>query len=304
MEKIFDLASYLKISGNQAAQKRKDALKQGIHVPMLLQADISVRCNLSCPDCCRQCIHIEYKERLLQVREWDVLFREAEQLGVRFITLAGGEPLLEKGILERAACYSDIWFLVFTNGTLLDGPYYQFFSDHRNLIPVLCMEICTNLDVSKMGRASYRYESLIHSMDMLGNRDIVYGACATLTTENRRRLATRGFLDGLNRKKCNGMAFIEYGMDGIWDDSLGFKENEWQEIEAELYDIQKEYHDMILCSFPKNGRFLERLYGEPEKSFRVTADGYVSPTLHRENISWGNLKNTSLREILMEPRFC
>lgn len=42
MREIFDLYSYLKISGAQAAGRRLKAREAGIHVPVFLQADISV----------------------------------------------------------------------------------------------------------------------------------------------------------------------------------------------------------------------------------------------------------------------
>ena len=105
MREIFDFYSYLKISGAQAAGRRLKAREAGIHVPVFLQADISVHCNLSCPGCENGYIHTKHQEELMTVNEWDVLFREAEKLGIRFFFLTGGEPLMEREILERAARY-------------------------------------------------------------------------------------------------------------------------------------------------------------------------------------------------------
>ena len=93
MREIFDLYSYLKISGAQAAGRRLKAREAGIHVPVFLQADISVHCNLSCPGCENGYIHTKHQEELMTVNEWDVLFREAEKLGIRFFFLTGGDPL-------------------------------------------------------------------------------------------------------------------------------------------------------------------------------------------------------------------
>ena len=208
MREIFDLYSYLKISGAQAAGRRLKAREAGIHVPVFLQADISVHCNLSCPGCENGYIHTKHQEELMTVNEWDVLFREAEKLGIRFFFLTGGEPLMEREILERAARYQNSWFLVFTKGTLLNEEYDQFFSDHRNLVPMLCLDACSDINLEKMGKSSYLYESLMYSMDALSRRDIVYGTSVTLTGENRNRVLTRGFLDGLNRRKCNGVLYL------------------------------------------------------------------------------------------------
>ena len=208
MREIFDLYSYLKISGAQAAGRRLKAREAGIHVPVFLQADISVHCNLSCPGCENGYIHTKHQEELMTVNEWDVLFREAEKLGIRVFFLTGGEPLMEREILERAARYQNSWFLVFTKGTLLNEEYDQFFSDHRNLVPMLCLDACSDINLEKMGKSSYLYESLMYSMDALSRRDIVYGTSVTLTGENRNRVLTRGFLDGLNRRKCNGVLYL------------------------------------------------------------------------------------------------
>ena len=139
-KEIFDFYSYLRISGTQAAARRREAEKAGIHVPVFLQADISARCNLSCPGCENGCVRTKHQEELLELEQWDGLFREAEQLGVRVIFLTGGEPLMEREILKRASRYQNCWFLVFTKGTLLNEKYNQFFSDHRNLVPMLCLD--------------------------------------------------------------------------------------------------------------------------------------------------------------------
>jgi len=47
--------------------------------------------------------------------EWLSVFDEASDLGVSFILLAGGEPLLRKGVIESAGKKQDILFPIFTN---------------------------------------------------------------------------------------------------------------------------------------------------------------------------------------------
>lgn len=115
-KEIFDFYSYLRISGTQAAARRLEAEKAGIHVPVFLQADISARCNLSCPGCENGCVRTKHQEELLELEQWDGLFREAEQLGVRVIFLTGGEPLMEREILERASQISELLVSGFYQG--------------------------------------------------------------------------------------------------------------------------------------------------------------------------------------------
>lgn len=281
MKEIFDLYSYLKISGSQAAERRLKAREAGIRVPAFLQADISVQCNLSCQGCENAGIHTKHQEALLSVNEWDNLFREAEQLGIRFFFLTGGEPLMEREILERAARYRNCWFLVFTKGTLLDEAYIQFFSDHRNLVPMLCLDACSDINLAKGGKSSYLYESLMYSMDALSRRDIVYGVSVTLTAENRNRVLTRGFLDGLNRRKCNGVLYLiqdvkerQVSSTGtmVWDGSLLFNETEKEEVKETLRELWKDYHDMVLYTLSRSGRFFGRPF-EKSEVYRISAGG-------------------------------
>lgn len=302
MNETFDLYSYFRVSGSQAAQRRAEAKKLGIHVPEFMHADIAVKCNLSCPGCYKAGSHTECRERLLNVSEWDSMFREAEQLGVRFMFLAGGEPLLMRDVLERASRYSEICFLVLTNGTLLDKQYYEFFSSHRNVVPILCQEICSDMDLTNTGKSSYLYGSLRQAMEELGRREISYGASVGLTRENYRRVLSRGFLGDLNRRKCKGVLFLEYGLSGAERRNLMLEGEIRDQAEEELQILQEEFRDMIFFTFPREGRDSEKSFVRVEEMVQVTADGYVCPRLYR-NVTGGNLKNQSLREILKEDLF-
>ena len=306
-KEIFDFYSYLRISGTQAAARRREAEKAGIHVPVFLQADISARCNLSCPGCENGCVRTKHQEELLELEQWDGLFREAEQLGVRVIFLTGGEPLMEREILERASRYQNCWFLVFTKGTLLNSKYNQFFSDHPNLVPMLCLDACSNINLVKGGKSSYLYENLMYAMDALSRRDIVYGTSVTLTSENRHRVLTRGFLDGLNRRKCNGVLYLikdeaeenTAGTENLfWDGSLLLNEEEKEEVKRTLKELWEDYHDMVLYTLSRSGRFFGRPF-EKSEVYRISADGNVfNCPAGLEKL--GNLKEKNLRSILQK----
>ena len=76
----------------------------------------------------------------MSVPEWENIFGQAEELGISFILLAGGEPLLRRDLVEAAAGHSSIIFPIFTNGTLIDDVYTKLFDENRNLVPVISIE--------------------------------------------------------------------------------------------------------------------------------------------------------------------
>ena len=129
---------------SKRAKKRRDCNEKfGIHIPPFLIASITSSCNLFCKGCyaranqsCGE--HLKQNE-LLDIR-WNRIFAEAKNLGIAFILLAGGEPLMRKDVIKFAAGYKSIIFPVFTNGTMIDKEYISLFDQNRNLVPVLSIE--------------------------------------------------------------------------------------------------------------------------------------------------------------------
>ena len=110
-----ETAFILKYMGAQqkASKRRLRSEAEGLHIPPFLIASISAQCNLTCAGCYARaggaCGETAAKNQL-STSEWERLFREAADMGVSFILLAGGEPLYRKDVLRAAAGFSDIVF--------------------------------------------------------------------------------------------------------------------------------------------------------------------------------------------------
>lgn len=66
---------------------------------------ITSKCNLHCEGCYSRCNHATVdSEPVMQLtgEEWNRVFDEASDIGVSFILLAGGEPLLRRDVIEAA----------------------------------------------------------------------------------------------------------------------------------------------------------------------------------------------------------
>ena len=126
-----------------ASAKRRKAEKWGEHIPPFLIASITSRCNLHCAGCYSRRNHATVDAAPVQQMsgaEWLKVFEEADGLGISFILLAGGEPLLRRDIIETAGKIRNIIFPIFTNGTFMDARYFEVFDSSRNLIPVMSIE--------------------------------------------------------------------------------------------------------------------------------------------------------------------
>ncbi|MEZ4510107.1 MAG: radical SAM protein [Eubacteriales bacterium] len=115
------LLSYA-LASKRAASARGRHAAAGGHIPAFLIASITNRCNLHCAGCYARANNLcddQASEELLTDEQWERIFTQAGEIGVSFILLAGGEPMLRRGVLACAATHRDILFPVFTNGTLM-----------------------------------------------------------------------------------------------------------------------------------------------------------------------------------------
>ena len=116
------------LASRAASKKREKAENAGEHIPPFLIASITSQCNLHCAGCYSRCNHATVDAApvcQLTAEEWLRVFAEADELGVSFILLAGGEPMIRRDIIEAAGKRPSILFPVFTNGTCMDEQYFR-----------------------------------------------------------------------------------------------------------------------------------------------------------------------------------
>ncbi len=199
------------ISCRKAAANRALWEEKGEHIPAFLIASITSSCNLHCAGCYarvnKMCSDEEASE-LLSAQEWEAIFREAKDLGVSFILLSGGEPLMRRDVLEKAAKIPEIMFPVFTNGTLLGENNIKFFEKTRNVIPIFSIE--GNEDKTDERRGDAMYRRLITAMDKMSENHLLFGASVTVTTANLYEVVDQTFLDTLKERGCKAVVYVEF----------------------------------------------------------------------------------------------
>ena len=84
---------------NKAAKMRQKLELEGLHVPPVLVISVTSKCNLHCEGCYHQALRKADAE--MSDERLERLVEEAKELGISFIVLAGGEPLMRPNILEH-----------------------------------------------------------------------------------------------------------------------------------------------------------------------------------------------------------
>lgn len=99
-------------------RRRRASGTESNWVPSFFVMSPTMRCNRSC----RGCYSGLYdKNEVLPYEEMDRLLFEARSLGIYFVVISGGEPyLIADQLLRLFARHDEMFFLTYTNGTLLD----------------------------------------------------------------------------------------------------------------------------------------------------------------------------------------
>ena len=122
----------------KATKIRQKYSENGKNIPVFLIASITSSCNLHCTGCYSRANNAcsdDVPSNQLSGDEWGNIFRQAKEIGVSFIVLAGGEPMIREDVIVKASEFPEILFPIFTNGTMLNDEYLNLFDDNRNLVP-------------------------------------------------------------------------------------------------------------------------------------------------------------------------
>lgn len=290
-------------ASKQAAKIRMKAESQGIHTPGFLIASVTSRCNLHCAGCYSRCIETTTDDRpvgQLSGDEWLEIFRQAQELGICFIILAGGEPLLRRDIIEAAASIDKILFPVFTNGTCIDQDYLALFDRHRNLVPVLSIEGGKEATDSRRGAGVY--DTVTGIMDQLHQKHLLFGASITVTTENLQEVTSPEYVSLLTQKGCQMVLFIEFVP--VTEDAMHLApgEPERQYMEAAMEKLRAANPDLLLLSFPGDELAMGGCMAAGREFFHINSHGGAEPCPFSP-FSDINVKNTSLKEALQSGLF-
>ena len=188
------------------AQRRWSAARAGRVVPPVLIASVTRRCNLDCAGCYSKALRPGSGPELDDDR-FMALFEEAVELGVGVIMLAGGEPLLRRSLLERAASLPGVFLPVFTNGTLVDRAALELFARSR-LVPVFSIE--GEAEDTADRRGSGIHEAVLAAASVLRGRGAGFGLSITLTSRNADSAMSRPFLESLGGLGASVIFLIEY----------------------------------------------------------------------------------------------
>jgi len=192
------LAGYLRDlqdEGSKAAVKRFAEKHEGQRVPGLMVISPTKTCNLRCDGCYASAG--TSGERL----EWEIFDRiisEAKSSwGMRFFVISGGEPFAYrsqgKDLLDCFTRHNDCFFLVYTNGTLINEGLADRLAEAGNVTPAISVEGFEARTDRRRGLGVFQH--VLQAMAHLRKAGVIYGISLTATRENAEEILSDEFID-------------------------------------------------------------------------------------------------------------
>ena len=290
-------------ASRRASKRRLELEAEGEHIPSFLIASITSSCNLHCAGCYSRCNEATVDSapvQQLSAAEWAKIFDEAESLGVSFIMLAGGEPMLRPDVIKEAAERPDILFPIFTNGTYMGESYLKLIDEHRNLIPVLSIE--GGREITDDRRSDGVYDKQVANMDELSRMGILFGASVTVTTENIREVTSPEFVGALAERGCRLIIYIEFVPVTEESRHLAPGEAERAYLASAMDSLRERIDEMILLAFPGDEKADGGCMAAGRGFFHINSHGGAEPCPFSP-YSDMNVRDSSLREAMKSKLF-
>lgn len=178
-------------------KKRKEVNEKGEgYTPLTILISPTMRCNLSCIGCYAG--NYDKKDDL-SFDLFDKVVTEAEDMGVAFFTILGGEPLVVKDDLFKICKkHNKSYFQFYTNGTLVDEKVVKELKEIGNLMPIISIEGYKKETDERRGEGIY--DKTIKVMDLLKENKIPFGYSVSVTSKNAEIISSNEFIDFMIEK--------------------------------------------------------------------------------------------------------
>jgi MoaA/NifB/PqqE/SkfB family radical SAM enzyme len=277
----------------KAARLRKKWERCGIVVPPVLIFSITTKCNLTCENCYAQALHPP-SDNELSKEEIRSIFSEAKELGVSLFVIAGGEPFLRPELLELTAEFSDLLFLVFTNGMLIDDTMLKQLKRQKNVVPMVSLEGQITETDERRGEGVYEFvENVIKKLHRNG---IFFGTSLTITRSTFSTLTNYHFVQRLARAGCKFFLYLEYTpiIDGTGSMVLT------REQRSQLMELTYQFHSKLSALFitvPGHEEEVGGCLAAGRGFVHLTAEGDIEPCPFAP-FSDTNVRDSTLKEAL------
>lgn len=282
------------LSNKIRVEKEKEL---GFLPPLLMVIDVTDRCNLKCPGC--WAANCNEKEDI-SIELLDRIMKEAKDMGIYFITIAGGEPFIRKDIVDFFAKHNEMFFQVYTNGTCITEDLAKRLGEIGNVAPAISVEGLKEETEQRRGIGTY--DRVSKSMEWLKKYGVLFGFSAMVTKNNSELIGSDKFIDHWLEKGCKFGWFFQYIPIGRCPDiDIMSTPEQRVKLRRDVERIRKN-KPIFIGDFWNDGHYVGGCMAGGKKYLHITNNGSVEPCVFA-HFYVDNIKEKSLIDILKSDFF-
>lgn len=278
--------------------KRKAWLdREGYYPPSTVVISPTMRCNLSCYGCYAG----DYDKSLeLSRDEIDSVLMQMKEMGVYFAVISGGEPFFKEDIFDVFTKHSDMAFLVFTHGGLIDERMAERLIEVGNVMPAFSLEGYERETDERRGPGHFR--KVMHAMDLLREAGLSFCGSFTQTSRNTDIITSADYIDLLVEKGCSAIWLFSYVPVGREPDLSLMPTPEQRDLMRRTTIGFRATKPMIIVDFWNDGPIISGCIAGGRKYFHINANGDIEPCVFC-HFAVDNIRRTTLKEALNSTFF-
>ena len=279
--------------------KKRDQFekKHGFRLPFVMILSPTWQCNLKCSGC----YTLGYQRH--PGLPYDLVKRilmECMDMGLYFVTVLGGEPFVWPYLFQMIEDHPQIFFQIYTNGTLITREKAERIRDLRNAMVVVSCEGYE--EETDHWRGLGVFTKIMEAMDHLREARVLFGSSATVTKHNISVVSSEAWIDLLLKKGTIAqMYFLYLPVNGQGDINLMVTPEQRNHLRKQVMYFRK-VKPMFFLDFWNDGPHVEGCIAAGRRYFHINANGDVEPCVYT-HVAMHNIRDVSVAEALDSPLF-
>ncbi|MDD2580887.1 MAG: radical SAM protein [Desulfuromonadaceae bacterium] len=278
--------------------KRKEwSDTHGYYPPSTVVISPTMRCNLNCYGCYAG----DYDKSLeLSLDEVDSILLQMKEMGVYFAVISGGEPFYMEGIFEIFKKHSDMAFLVFTHGGLIDEKMIERLTEVGNVMPSFSLEGYEQETDERRGAGHFK--KVMHAMDLMREGGLSFCGSFTHSRKNSDIITNGDYIDMLVKKGVFAMWLFSYVPVGRKPEPELMPTPEQRDGLRRTVVDYRATKPMLFIDFWNDGPMISGCLAGGRKYFHINANGDIEPCVFC-HFAVDNIRRTTIHEALASPFF-
>lgn len=282
----------------QGQPKRKAFTeKYGITPPNHLVISPTMKCNLRCFGCYAW----EYsKNEDLPYDVCNRVIKEANDIGIYFFVITGGEPFVWDHFFDFLERHNDSFFQIYTNGTAINNSVAKKLAELGNAVPCISIEGFEKETEKRRGKGTW--QKIMAAMDSLRENGVLFGYSVTATRENNDLVVSDELVDFFVKKGCFVGWYFNYipiGREPNLDLMPTPEQRDYRR--KRILEIRKT-KNIIVADFWNDGNLVNGCMAGGKNYLHINVSGDVEPCVF-VHFATDNIKEKSLDEVLTSPFF-